>query len=313
MVIQNVLTQTVALFILILVGYVVKRREVLRDSDIRGITDFIVKVTMPFLIISSMAMEFSMDKLYFSIIMFTISSLSYVFKNTLAKLFTRAFKISGSESSVYEMMIIFANVGFMGFPVVNALYGEEGVFYAAIINISFNIFIWTLGINILSRNDDDFQKVKLRSLFKNPGIISVGIGFVLFILPIRVPEFLMIPMNMVGEATTPLAMMIIGTLLVNTDIRRVIGNKKLLLSSAIRIVLLPLIFMGFMLPLGLPPEIVGIMLVLESMPAASSIAIFARRFEADYELASQGVFLSTLLNVLTIPIILYLFSLLFGL
>lgn len=308
--IQNVLTQTVALFLLILIGYAVKKLDVVRDSDIKGISDLIVKVTMPILIVVSMSMEFSKEKLVFSGIMFGISSLSYIFKNIIAKWFTKLFKVEGPESAIYEMMILFSNSGFMGFPVVKALYGEEGIFYAAIINVSFNIFIWTLGVNIISRGNGR-EKTSAKVLLKNPGIVSVIIGAVLFLAPIEIPEVIYTPLKMIGDSTTPLAMMTIGMLLVNTSVKTLFRNKKLAIASMVRILVFPIVFMMVLFLLGIPPMITGILLILESMPAASSIAIFARNYDSDYELASQGVFLSTLLNVITIPFILYLFSLLF--
>lgn len=312
MAIQNVLTQTVALFILILIGYTVKKLGVVRDSDVKGISELIVKVTLPTMIVVSMSMEFSRDKLIFSAIMFGISSMSYVFKNIIAKWFTKFFKVKGPESAIYEMMILFSNSGFMGFPVVKALYGEEGVFYAAIINVSFNIFIWTLGVNIISRDNGNRVKTSAKTLLKNPGIVSVFIGVALFLAPIEIPEVIKSPLTMIGESTTPLAMMTIGMLLVNTSVKSLFKNKKLALASIVRILVFPIIFMTVLFLLDVPPMVTGILLILESMPAASSIAIFARRYDADYELASQGVFLSTLLNVITIPFILYLFSVFFG-
>lgn len=309
--IQNVLTQTVALFLLIIIGYIVKKLDVVRDSDVKGISELIVKVTMPIMIVVSMSREFSREKLVFSAIMFGVSSLSYIFKNIIAKWFTKVFKVEGPESAIYEMMILFSNSGFMGFPVVKALYGEEGVFYAAIINVSFNIFIWTLGVNIISRHNGKRAKPSVKSLLKNPGIASVLIGAVLFIAPVEIPEVLKGPLQMIGESTTPLAMMTIGMLLVNTSVKTLFRNKKLALASMMRILVFPIAFMALLFLLKIPPMLTGILLILESMPAASSIAIFARRYDSDYELASQGVFLSTLLNVITIPFILYLFSMLF--
>lgn len=309
---QNVFVQTIALFLLIFIGYVVKKLGVLRDSDVKGLSELIMKVTIPIMIVVSMSREFSTDKLVFSAVMFGISSISYLFKNILAKAFTKVLKTKGPESGIYELIILFSNAGFMGFPVVRAMYGEEGVFYAAIINVSFNIFIWTLGISILSRHDKTREKTSLKTLLRNPGIVSVMIGLLLFFLPITLPEIIKTPLSLVGESSTPLAMMTIGMLLVDTDIKTVFKNKELAIASIVRILVFPIIFMAVLFWLRVPPMVTGILLILESMPAATSIAIFARKFDADYELASQGIFLSTLLNVITIPIILYLFSKFFG-
>lgn len=308
MIIEKVLTQTIALFILIFIGYIIKKLNVLKDSDIKGISELIVKVTLPLLIIDSMAIDFSKEKIIFSIVVFVISSAAFLIKNIFGKKLVKIIRSKGSEADVYRSMILFSNSAFMGFPVVEAVYGKEGIFYAAIINVSFTIFIWTLGIDILDKKN---TKKTTLDLLRKPGIVSIIVGLFFFFLPIEIPKIINIPVVMVGNMTTPLAMITIGAMLTESNIFEIFKEKKLFFMSAIRLILFPILFMFSLFLLPLPSKIVGILLILESMPVASTVAIFSKQYDSDYKLASKGVFLSTLLNIITIPIILYLFSLVF--
>lgn len=308
MIIEKVLIQTVALFILIFIGYILRKTNIIKPSDVKGMSELIVKVTLPLLIINSMAIDFSKDKIIFSVVVFIISSIAFFIKNIFGKQIVKIMRSKGSQSDVYRSMMLFSNSAFMGFPVVNAVYGKEGIFYAAIINVSFTIFIWTLGIDILDKKND---KKNYIDLIKKPGILSIIIGLFFFFLPITIPTIIEIPLVMIGDMTTPLAMLTIGAMLTESNMFDIFREKRLFVISAIRLVLFPILFMFSLFLLPLPSKIVGILLILESMPVASTVAIFSKQYDSDYKLASQGVFLSTLLNIVTIPIILYLFSIVF--
>src|SRR5699024_9202604 len=115
-------------------------------------------------------------------------------------------------------------------PISYAVYGDDGIFYAAMLNISYNVLVWTLGVKLLSK-DQISNEGSFKKLILNPGIFSVFIGLILFVTPLTLPSLLSEPMNMVGSMTTPLAMIVVGGILGGTKIGDSFKNKKLIAAS----------------------------------------------------------------------------------
>lgn len=302
----RVLDQSIILFLLIMIGFIARKRKIVTDDRIKVFTDFVMRVTLPLFIIVSMDNEFSKDKIVFSAIIIFISVFTYLFKVFLAKLFVRYTKPLDIQKGVYSFLIIFSNAGFMGYPISYAVYGDDGIFYAAMLNISYNWLVWTLGVKLLSK-DKMTRKGSLKKLVLNPGIFSVMIGLILFLTPLTLPKLLSEPMSMVGEMTTPMAMIVVGGILGGTKIGNAFKNRRLIAASITRLLITPLFILFVLIPLNLPKIVIGITVIVDAMPCAANTAIFARKYDADYSLASQGVFLSTLMNIVTTPLILYIF------
>ncbi len=305
---QNLFTQCLALFILIGVGYLIRKKEILGDREVAGLTNIVVLISMPASIINSMTIEFSKSKLYYAGVIFVISIIGYLLKYAIARLLNKVIGSSRIENSIFTLMILFSNCGFMGLPVVDAIFGKEGMFYAAIVNVCFNIVTWTLGIKVVCEGANKGHKMSLRELIRNPGIISVIIGLAVFIMQIDFPEFIDIPLEILAATMTPLAMFSIGAFLTETDIKSVFRDIKLILNTAVRLIIFPVITMFLLKPLNLDGDIAGVIVMLEAMPVAATVAIFAKQFNSDYELASKGIFLSTLLSLITIPAVMAVFS-----
>lgn len=303
---NNVLDQSIILFLLIVIGFIARKKNIVTDETIKGFSEFVLKVTLPLFIIVSMDKEFSKDKIVYSGLILGISVITYLFKILLSKAFIKYADPLDIQKGVYRFIIIFSNSGFMGYPIAYALYKDDGVFYAAMLNITFNILIWTLGVKLMNTQTEDHQD-GLKNLILNPGIFSVIIGLILFLTPLTLPKLLTEPMAMVGGMTTPMAMIVVGGILGGTKIGSAFKNKKLIIVSLIRLILIPLFILLVLLPFNLPKIVLGITVIIDAMPAAANTAIFARRYDSDYCLASQGVFLSTLMNIVTTPLILYIF------
>ncbi len=309
-----VLIQTAGLFLLILIGYIAKRLRWVTDEFSGGLAGFITNVTLPLLIITSMNKEFTMEALRNSILIIVFGTISYFIAIGLSIIFSKIFKTEEPQKGVYKFLIIFSNTAFMGFPILKAMFGEEGIFYGAIFNILFNVFLWTIGVHIVSaHSDNDDSDADSKGRFKkslkkliNPGTISVALGLLVFVSPVKIPYLVYNPMRMLGDTTIPLAMVVIGAVLAETKIREMFANTKLYIASFVRLLLLPLILVPFLSLFNLPSIVSVIVVVLSSMPAAANTAILAKIYGSDYKLASQGVFMNTLLNMITIPITLYL-------
>ncbi|GAB6138673.1 AEC family transporter [Halanaerobaculum tunisiense] len=302
----TVFNQILVLFSLLMIGVIVKRLELVDNSLKQNLTNLIIYVTLPALLIDSMNYEFSLERLIQLGNVFIISLVVYALMIGLSYLTIKFLVAEGSAQDIYQFILIFSNVGFMGYPVIKVIYGtSEVVFLAAIYNLIFNILIWSLGVMIISRSQEDNPGFSYDNLI-NPGIISIGIGFILFLLSIKLPHFIEQTLEILGETTTPLSMIVVGSILAQVKLREIFSNFRLWLVAIIRLVGFPILTLLLLRNFSLDPLVLGVVVILTAMPAAANTAIFAQEFGGDEALASEGVFLTTLLSVVTIPLIVHL-------
>lgn len=305
MVFDRVIDQSIILFLLIIIGFIARKKNIIKDETIEHFSEFVLRITLPLFIIVSMDNDFSRDKIVFSGLILLISFFTYLFKIFLSKIFIKYINPLDIQKGVYKFLIVFSNAGFMGYPISYAIYGDDGVFYTAMLNMAYNIMVWTYGVSLLNSDEENNEGVK--KLLTNPGILGVAIGLLLFLTPLTLPGLIKEPLKMIGDMTTPLAMIVVGGILGGTKIGNAFKNKKLIIASLLRLIFIPLTILIILLPFKLPKIVLGITVIVDAMPCAANAAIFARKYNSDYSLASQGVFISTLMNIITTPLILYIF------
>lgn len=305
-----VFNQTMILFILIFIGFIIKKKNIITNQMTKDLSGLILNVTLPFMMITAMNYTFSLEMFKNSMLTLLFGAVSYGIVIIVAAIFNKVFKPNELQKGVYSFLIVFPNTGFMGFPVLNAMFGDVGIFYGAIYNLLFNLLTWTLGIKYLTAHNADKDKSSsgLKN-FINPGFIAVFIGLLVFISPVKLPNIIYTPLKLIGDTTTPLAMLVAGSMLADIKISEVLGNKKLYILAAIRLLLAPISMLLILSIFNVPDIIRGILVVLSGMPSAVNTAIFATRYNSDSKLASQGIFITTLLNILTAPLIIYLLTL----
>jgi len=301
--IYNIFNVILILFLILIVGVIAKRFNAVSEEFNKGLIDFIMNVSLPALIINSMNYEFSAQMLSNGGILILLFAVIYGLSIVLAVAVTRLFKIKIPEKNVYQFMLVFPNVGFMGYPIINAVYGQQGVFYTAIYNLPINLLLWTIGIIIMSDGKEE-NKFTPKSLV-NPCTIAVLAGIILFASSIKLPSPIMSTIEMIGSTTTPLSMILVGFILANSSLRKVFSKPMVFIMSLIRLVAMPLLFLIILRPFISDPLILGVPVVISAMPGAANAVVFAGKFEGDSYTASQTVFISTMLSVITIPLIVY--------
>lgn len=298
--IKNVFTQVFILFILILVGYIATKKNLIDSSLTKKLSKLIMNIFLPCMIINSMQLEYSPTILKKVLLLILISLLIYAISFLIAIIF-KAISKSKNDIGVYQFAILFSNVGFMGYPIVEAILGKDAIFYAAIFNIPFNLLIMTLGVFVICKENNNYS-FSFKSLI-NPVIISIFIGLSLFILNIKLPYIINRPIELLGNITTPLSMIVIGSMLCLSSISECVRNKKLYIVSFIRLILMPILIYFILKGIVYDKLLFSIPIVIVSMPVASNTAILSSEYNANDKLASQLVFMSTLFSILTIPII----------
>lgn len=306
---MTIFNQVLVLFLLIIIGFAASKKKLIDDYGTKQLSTVVLYITLPALIIRSMQFDFSMQLLGESAAMVGISAITYTTLIALSYLLVRLTGAKNREKDVLQASMIFPNVGFMGYPIVFAVFGETGVFYTALFNMLFDLLMWTVGVHILSRSSDITDETShLRKALLNPGTLAVITGFSLFVFGIKLPQAADRTLEYLAGATTPIAMVTVGAILSRTNIKSIFTNKGLLITAALKMIVLPLLVVGALNLSGLTGYFRSIPAIIIAMPVAANVAILSARYDSDYSLASQSVFLTTLISLITIPLVVMLVS-----
>ncbi len=293
-------SQILILFIIMLIGVAAKRTRIIDIAIQNSISVLLMKIALPALIISSTNFERSSDVLPNMISILIITIVSYLLIAMLCTLTAKWFHFDKKTADVFISLIVFGNVGFMGYPVAKAFFAEIGVFYATVVNLVFTTFLWSYGILLFDRQ----EKLDLKKLL-NIGSISSIIALFMFLFQLKLPYPLQTAMDLTGKMTTPLSMLLIGALIAEIDIAKLVSNKKVYLVSAIKLAIIPLATACSLKFMGFNAMVISICTIMASMPSGATNAIFANEFDSEPLFASVGVFITTLLSILTLPLTVY--------
>ena len=198
-------------------------------------------------------------------------------------------------------MAHFPNIGFMGMPLVYAIFGVDGIFYASIFMIPFNIVMWTYGQGMFL---GEGQKVTWKERLTDPIIGSIVLGLVLLVVPFSLPGLVLKPLQSLGATTTPLAMLVIGHLMSRTTPAEVFSDRDILWGMLVRLLLAPVLMVGILQFFTLEPLAYRTCVLLEALPAAVALAVIPTRYGGDAAMASRCVVVSHVLSILTLPLML---------
>ncbi len=296
-----VLNSVISLFLIMLVGIYGSRKGIISQELNNGLIKILINIFLPFMVVSSFTFTFGpsikgniIKGLYYSLGAYSILILaSYIL----------LIPIKGNKKTIIHFSNVFSNTGYIGFPVLNAIYGPEGVVYGSIFNMFFVIFVWTYGLMLFKGHieKDELRKEVLKTLL-NPSIIAVIIGVVIITFNIEIPRLLYSSINTVGSISGPLSMIILGAIVSKGKIRSSLGDWKLYYGLMVKMAVLPLILI--LISLFTHRDIVtNSVIIIASMPAATMTSIFAESFNKEKDFASIMVLMTTLLSVLTIPIL----------
>lgn len=302
----TIANQIAIFLILIVVGIVVKKLNLVGKAFTKQLSDLILYVTLPSLIVVSMNFDFSGELLSNAMKIFAFGPLMYAMLLIVAWIFSKSVKGTPEEKTIFKYMIIFGNVGYIGYPVASIVFGKPGVFYAAILNIWFQSLTWTLGIALMNRGKG---KQSLKKIFINPGVLSIAVGFLLFLFSIKLPSFLQQSLELLGNTTTPMSMIIIGATIAEAKLSDVFKDARLTVYSIVKLAIVPFAMYLLLLPFDLSPIVRGIPIILSAMPAAANVSVFAMKYDSDYVLGSRGIVVSTILSLISIPVLLSLLHL----
>lgn len=289
------------LFLLLVLGFVLFKCHIFDEYTNKKISALIVNVASPMLIISSIAGVEGNDK---NIVFLMIGAgiLMYIGFIILGKIINRIFPFPKKDWPVYECMVVFANTGFMGYPVLLDVFGQEAVFYASLIHMAFNFFVYTYAIMCLTKGDDNEFKLNFKQLL-TPGIVLIFIGILIYLFDIQLPSVLMDTVNSVGSLTAPLSMMMIGSSLAVYPIKDSFTDWRSYVFAFVRLIIVPFVTMIVCRLLHINPYYANITIITNAMPVGSMVLMLATQYNANVKIVTRNIVVSTLLSVITIPIV----------
>lgn len=289
------------LFLLLILGFVLFKCHIFDEYTNKKISALIVNVASPMLIISSIAgVEGSNKSIVF--LMIGAGILMYIGFIILGKIINRIFPFPKKDWPVYECMVVFANTGFMGYPVLLDVFGQEAVFYASLIHMAFNFFVYTYAIMCLTKGDDSEFKLNFKQLL-TPGIILIFVGIFIYLFDIQLPSVLMDTINSVGLLTAPLSMMMIGSSLAVYPIKDSFTDWRSYVFAFVRLMIVPFVTMIMCRLLHIDAYYANITIITNAMPVGSMVLMLATQYNANVKIVTRNIVVSTLLSVITIPIV----------
>ena len=295
---SQLINQVIVLFIIMAVGFYAKKKKFLNNAVDKGLSDLLLNITLPFMIITSFNIKYESQMVSNAQKILILSFVIHISLIFISKLLF--FKSANNKQQVFRFITIFSNVGFMGYPVLESIYGGTGVFYAAIFNIAFNILVWTVGV-MLFTGEKDFKS--MGKALANPALIAVGIGLILFGFSIKLPVPIETSLKLVGSTTTPISMIIVGSMLAEMKFKDAFTDISVYYATIVRLLIVPMIIYVVLKLLKVDDFLLNICVILQAMPAAVMAPIIAEKYGGDNLLASQCVFITTIVSGITIPII----------
>lgn len=286
------------LFLILLLGVFCCKKNFLDEKTSVKLSNFLLMIVNPLVIFVSYQIDFDEALFHNLLLVLLLSAAAFVVQIVAIHLLIP--NRNNVNAAIERLSAIYGNCGFIGIPLINSLFGREGVFYMTAYLTVFYLFFWTHGVILMAGKTDG------KSVAKNllsPAIIGVVLGLICFLFRLRLPNVLVSAMDSVGSMNTPLAMLVAGATLGQSDLTACLRNRRIYWICFQKLVLLPAIAMAMLIPLHLDATVVMTMLVASACPVGACCTMFALKYKGDGRYASELFAMSTILSAVTIPLL----------
>ncbi len=312
---ETILLSIAKLAVAMLIGFICVKTKYITKEQNDGMSRIVVRVTLPLLIISSLtSMDFDYKTLITSAKVLIAALCTETLLYAVGTVMMKASRLEKPKAVMLRCMMCFGNVVFMAFPLIQALYGTKGLLYAAVYEIANDGFLWTLGVyGIRSADADGKQKISanLKHL-ANPGTIAFVIAFIMMAFQIKIPGIVGEVVSGIGSTTTYLSMFFIGGTLAMVDFRRIYRRVWLYVLVAVKMILIPIGLIFILKCLRFDDIPAAVVALQAAMPTSTVLAVLANENKGDVIYCAEGVFVSHLLGLLTLPLVYRLIALIQG-
>lgn len=295
----------VVLFIIVVLGYVACKLGYMGDKFDKKLSSIVVDITCPLLVLSSVMGDELPDRTLI-LPLLGVGFLTYILLLVFGFGVPRLISKNHDDQGMIGFALMFANVGFIGYPIVSSIFGPKAIFYAALLNMPNTFFIFTAGV-MLIKGEYSVKQFNPKVLL-SPALIAAAVAALLVALGVHTPDVIARPVTMVGNVTVPAALMIIGSSMAKLPLKEIIGSLKVYVASVLRLVVVPLSLYFFFKVCGVSDVVNNINTVVIAMPVASFGTMFCLKYGRNPALITEMTFITTLGSILTIPLITLLFG-----
>lgn len=291
------------LFGIIAIGFAAAKCRVFPEGTNKVLAQLVITVTNPCTVLYSVL---GSDRILSNKEVFLLTGIALAMFAVLiavGRLLPKLLRCPQKDINVYRFMCTFANMGFMGFPVISALYGAGAVFYASIFNLVFQFVVYTYGVALLAPKDSK-DRFSWRTLV-SPIIIASVLAYIFYLTDFEAPKAITDGLGMLGGVTSPVAMLVIGIALSKVPVKQVFTDWRLYIINAVRLLALPLLAFLILRQISTDTVILGIPVVMLGMPVATLTTLMSAKYGGNEKLAASGVFMSTLMSFLTVPLLMW--------
>ena len=301
------ITVMATLFAIVIVGYLAGKLNYMGGEFDRKLSSLVINWTCPALILSS-AMTGELPDRKFILPLLAISVVTYVVLTGLAFWLPRYVTRRCEDEGVVGFAMMFGNVGFMGYPVVASIFGHEAVFYAAVLNVINTFAVFTVGtILITGKGEVEGHHFQKKVLYSTP-MLSAYLTMLIVALEVdHIPDYISQPLTMIGNITVPAALLIIGSSMSQLPLKALMGNTTVYVTTVLRLGVVPVSMYFLCSLLGFDAYVVNINTVVIAMPVATYGTILCLRHNRDTTLMSEVTFITTILSMITIPLLVMMF------
>ena len=294
----NILKQTFIMLILMIIGIFCSKTKLIRTETNKDLSKFVLQVVNPIMIFMSYQREMNSKLVKNLLLTFGLSVLAFAVMIPLAYLAIR--NKEGRETAIERFSAIYSNCGFMGIPLIDAMFGKEGVFYLTAFITVFNFIVWTHGIILISGEKNFRQVIKV---FYSPTIIAIVLGIVTFFLQIKLPEIPYKALAYIEEINTPVAMIVSGVTMAGTEIKSLVKDKGVYRTCAVKLIVIPVVLSVLLSLLDIDEKVRLTVIIASSAPPATMCTLQCLRYGKNSLYASEIFTAGTILSVFTLPII----------
>ncbi len=288
------------MFLLMALGFFIRRRNLVTDSTVKELGNILLSVILPFSVLASGNEKCRDGMLSSTLMCFLIVSLYYILALIISWVVCRG-TVKKKYVSSSVNMAVFANTSFIGLPLTEILFGAEGMIYAVVYNLLYNVFMFTSGVSLFSGRKSASER--LRGMLLDPLTVSSIVSVLLFFSPWKLPGFIQGFLAVVGDISVPLSMMLVGAWLVGIDFGKIVKRPSSYVVCLLRLVVLPLLVRLSLLPFSLDSTMTGTVVLISAVPVGALNVILAGKYGHDTDYVNETMMLSIVLSVLTLPLI----------
>lgn len=300
--------QMMVLLAMMLVGCFCYQKKILDETTSQKLSGLVVNILNPILVLNS-ALERSSENAGDKILLnLGLVVVYFVVLIALSYVIVLLFRPEKKVRNIYRLMTIFANVGFMGIPVIKSVLGAEAVFYLVFYLLAYNFVLYTYGVYLAKKAAADNGKEEDKTAFSwkklaNPGVLASLLAILIYAVGIQFPTPVLTFCDYMGNATIPISMLLIGVSVAQANLTSIFGNLKMYIFTAIRILFVPILAALFLKKMQVDQTLMGVFVLELAMPVGSIITMMTKEYGADDNCCTHGIVLSTLCSVITIPIV----------